>query len=94
MIDARGVRPVGLDQPAADLQLLLESFRNLRPGGGNNDGIIGRVIRPALGAVAMQDVDIVVTELGEQRSGLFGERAEPFDGVYTLAAISDNTAAA
>ena len=37
------------------------------------------MFRPAFGAVAMQDVDIVVAEFGERRGGLVGELAEAFD---------------
>ena len=52
-------------QPAADLQLLLERFRNLRPAGGHDDGIIGSMLRPPPCAVAMQDVNIVIAEFGQ-----------------------------
>ena len=68
-------------QPPADLQLLLERLRNLRSAGGDDDGIVGRMLRPALGAIAVQDVDIVVAEFGQRRRGLFRELAETFDRV-------------
>ena len=51
------------------------------------------MVRPSTCAVAMEDMDIVIAEFGQGLGGLFGERTEPLDR-YTLAAISDNTAAA
>ena len=68
-------------QPAADLELLLEQLGHLRPAGGDDDGIVRRMFRPALGAVAMQDVDVVVTEVGQGFRRLFGKLAEALDRV-------------
>ena len=68
-------------QPAADLQLFLERFRNHRSAGGHDDGIIGGMVRPSTCAVAVEDMNIVVTEFGQGLGGLFGERPEPLDRV-------------
>ena len=68
-------------QPPADLQLLLQRLRNLRSAGRHDDGIIGSMLRPSFGAVAVQHVNIVVAEFGKQRRGLVRELAETFDRV-------------
>ena len=69
-------------QPAADLQLLLERLRNLRPAGGHDNGIVRSMLGPPSGAVAMQDMDIVVAEFGQFCRGLVRELAETLDRVH------------
>ena len=69
-------------QPAANLQLPLERLRNFRSAGGDDNSVVGRVFRPPFGAVGMQNVDIVVAEIGQRRRGLFRELAETFDRVH------------
>ncbi len=69
-------------QPPADLQLRLQRLRNQRRAGGHDDGIVGSMLRPAPGAIAVQDVNIVVAELSEQRRGLVRKLAETFDRIH------------
>ena len=53
------------DQPPADLELLLQRFGNLRPAGGDNDAVIGRVLGPSFRPIAVEDMNVVIAEIGE-----------------------------
>ena len=69
------------DQSAADLELLLQGFGNFGAAGGDDDAVIGRMIRPALCPIAVQDMHVVVAEISQQGSRLLGELTDPLDGV-------------
>ena len=75
------IAPNRNDQPAADLELLLQRFRNFRAAGGDDDAVIGRMFRPALGPIAVEDMHVVIAEIGQRRRGFFGELADALDGV-------------
>ncbi len=49
-------------KPAANAELMLQRRRHFGRGGGNNNAIVGRVLGPTERAIAMSDVDIVVTQ--------------------------------
>ena len=53
-------------KPAAGLELLFQRLRDLRPASCDNDAIIGGVLRPALGSVAVEHVHVVVAQVGER----------------------------
>ena len=50
------------DQPAADLELLLQRLRHGRPAGGDQDRVERRGFRPAERAVTDTQLDVVVAE--------------------------------
>ena len=56
--------------------------------GGDDDAVIGRMIRPALRPIAVHHMDVVVTKISQQGSGLLGELTDPLDGI-NVAAIWD-----
>src|SRR3546814_20443763 len=53
------------DQPAADLKLLLERARHVRPACGHEDRIERRLLHEAARSVADANIDIVVAERGD-----------------------------
>ena len=69
------------DQPAADRELLLQRLRHLGPAGRDQDGIERRGLRPAFGAVADAQLDIVVAQLLEPSPGRLGQRRMALDRV-------------
>src|SRR5215204_4805555 len=50
------------DEVTADRELLLQGLRHFRPTGRHEDGVERCGIRPALGAVADTQFDVIVTQ--------------------------------
>ena len=68
-------------EPSANLELCLQRFRDFRPASRNDNSIIGRVVRPAVGSVVVQDVHVVIAEIGERGGGLLSQGPDAFDRV-------------
>ena len=77
-------------QSAANLELIFERVGHPWTTGSDDDAVVGGMIRPTLGAIAMQNVHVVVAEIGQQRSRLFGELPDPLDGVNVAGHLGQN----
>ena len=65
-----GITTRGHHQPATDLELFFQRFRNRGLTGGDDDSIIRRMLGPAFATIAVQDVVVVVAEISKSGSRL------------------------
>jgi len=67
-------------QPAADLELCLQRWRDLRSSSGDKDGVEFAAAGPALRSVTVFQFDVAVAEPAEAFACLGHERGVPLDG--------------
>ena len=79
------------DQPPAYFELFLERLGNFGPPCGDDDAVVGRMFWPALGAIAVQNVHILIAEVGQCRGCLLGELTDPFYGVDLAGNFRENS---
>ena len=78
------------DQSPADRELLLQRLGHLWAAGGNDDGVERGLVRQSLGAVAADDLDIVVAKPLQARARLIGELLVALDGVDLVGDAADH----
>ena len=70
------------DQPATHRHLVEERLGHAGSARGHQDRLIGRVLGPAQAAVALEHVDVVVSELGQPTARGVGQLPDPLDRVH------------
>ena len=75
------IAPDRNDEAPADLELGFQRLWHLRAAGRDDDRVVGRVVGPALRAVGVQDVHVLVAEVGEPLGGARGKLADALDRV-------------
>src|SRR5512133_1607018 len=70
------------DQPSSNRELDKEGLRHLRGAGGDDDSVVGRMFRPAEGAVTFMDNDIGVSQQLEALSGAVRQSGQSLDTVH------------
>ena len=76
-----GIVPHRNHEPTADFELFFQRFRNGGAARGNNDAVVGCMLRPSLGPIRMANMHVLIAEVGEPGCGLLGELTDPFYGV-------------
>jgi hypothetical protein len=72
------------NEPAADGELLLEGAGNLRGAGGDEDSLERRGRRPAQGAIANAQGNVVIAEGEKPLSRRISERTMALDGMHAV----------
>ena len=73
--------PTGMTRRPPIFNCSLSASGTFGPPAATTMRVIGHVLRPALGAVAMQHMHVAVAEIGEPRGRLFRELADALDGI-------------
>lgn len=71
----------GNHQPPANGELIFKGPGNTRGTGRHDDGVIGRMFKPSLGAVAVAHMNVVITHPAECLLGGFSQLLVPFDRI-------------
>ena len=77
-------RPDGDNQPAANRKLLLQRFGNMGTAGRDDDGLEGRLLRQALGAIGTDDLDIAIAEPLQPRGSELCQLLVALDGEHLV----------
>ena len=82
------------DEAAADRQLFEQRLGHLRTAGCHNDHVVGSMLGPTQRAVAMKNLDVRVSQIGQTFRCELGQLLVPFDGIDLVHHFSESTAAA
>src|SRR5215831_5078251 len=81
----------GNDHAPARLELLKQGWRNLRRRCGDDDAVEWRRLRPSIIAVAVADMNSVVTEVGQPSCRLLGQARYNLDRINLIPQLSQHS---